>query len=153
VNHLLDTKIIKTITHYADDSVALLVLGSILGVVVAIGFHMVQLVMHLNDPEVTTVLHTIAVIVVLVKAYRLLIFYMENQHVSIKYIVEISIIAPAVELIFAPGNRGIDLNILYAVFSTASLITYLVFYNRLQGMDEDCVMGEHVQHEADVKKS
>ncbi|MAF80704.1 hypothetical protein CL628_01685 [bacterium] len=139
MNHLIDTKVIRTITHLADDAVALLVLGAILAVVLAIGFQIAKLFTHLPEGEVTTVLHMVAVIVVLVKAYRLLIFYMENQHVSIKYVVEISIIAPAVELIFAPTNRGLDLNILYAVFSVVSLLAYLHFYQRLQGMDEACV--------------
>lgn len=48
----------------------------------------------------TSLLHFIAFTIVLVKAYKILMSYAKHQHVSIKYMVEISIIAAAVEIFF-----------------------------------------------------
>lgn len=45
-------------------------------------------------------LHTIALLIILMKAYRILVEYMRYYHIDIKYMLEIGIIAPILELLF-----------------------------------------------------
>lgn len=78
-----------------------------------------------------TIVHDVALFVVLVKAYRVLHSYFKKHHISIKYILEISIIAPAIEIIFAYSKQPLPVNILFAFFSLASLVIYLLFYEKL----------------------
>lgn len=82
------------------------------------------------------VLYTVSLTVIFVKAYKMLQYYLDHHHISVKYIVEISIIAPVVEIIFAPDARSLSMNILFAVISIAMLIVYLVFYDKLARVDE-----------------
>jgi uncharacterized membrane protein (DUF373 family) len=90
------------------------------------------------------ILHQVALIIVLVKAYRLLLFYLESHHVSIKFIIEIAIIAPAVEIIFAASSHDLATNILFGLFSLGNLIVYLIFYKTLSSMDDACLEDEVV---------
>lgn len=78
-----------------------------------------------------SIVHDVALVIVLVKAYRVLYEYFKDQHVSMKYILEISFIAPAIEIVFAHGNQALQVNILFALFSLASLVVYLIFYDKL----------------------
>ncbi len=80
-------------------------------------------------------LHGIALAVVFVKAYRLLIAYATHHHVSIKYVIEISIIAPAVEIVFNNNAYEPLMLVLLGVFGLANLVLYLVYYQRLTGME------------------
>lgn len=82
------------------------------------------------------IVHDIAFIIVLVKAFRVLLFYLQTQHISIKYVIEISIVAPAIELIFAAQNQDLWLNILFAIFSLANLVIYLAYYEKLANIDQ-----------------
>lgn len=82
------------------------------------------------------IVHDIAFIIVLVKAFRVLLFYLQTQHISIKYVIEISIVAPAIELIFAAQNQDLWLNILFAIFSLANLMIYLAYYEKLANIDQ-----------------
>lgn len=86
--------------------------------------------------SVHDIAHDIAYIIVLIKAYRIVLFYLQTEHVSIKYIVEISIIAPAIELIFASQVHSWWLNVLFAVFGVANLIIYLQFQKSLSHIDQ-----------------
>lgn len=45
-------------------------------------------------------LHTIALLIILMKAYRILVEYMRYYHINIKYMLEIGIIASVLELLF-----------------------------------------------------
>ncbi|MAZ56629.1 hypothetical protein CL653_02470 [bacterium] len=45
-------------------------------------------------------LHTIALLIVLMKAYRILVEYMRFYHIDIKYMMEMGIIASILELLF-----------------------------------------------------
>jgi len=80
--------------------------------------------------------HDIALVIVLVKAYRVLLFYLEEHHISIKYIVGISIIAPAIEIIFATQNQTLPINILFGIFSVVNLVIYLQYYEKLSCIDK-----------------
>jgi len=82
-------------------------------------------------------LHTIAFTIVLVKAYKILISYAQNRHVSIKYLIEIAIIAPTIEIVFNSTKYPIEANILFAVFAFANLIAYLYFYPTIKHVSND----------------
>ena len=78
-------------------------------------------------------LHAIAEVIVLIKAYRILISYVHTHHVSVEYIVEISIIASAVELLFAMDTHSVSTSIVLGVFGLANLFFYLHYF----GPDDD----------------
>lgn len=95
----------------------------------------------LSAPERTALelglLHTIAFTIVLVKAYKILIAYAETRHINIKFLVEIAIIAPTIELIFNARNYDLGVNILFASFAFCNLIVYLHFYKTLKTVSTD----------------
>lgn len=82
-------------------------------------------------------LHTMAFTIVLVKAYKILISYAETRHINIKFLVEISIIGPTIELIFNSKNYPLEVNMLFATFAFLNLVAYLFFYKTLQKVHED----------------
>lgn len=82
-------------------------------------------------------LHTIAFTIVLVKAYKILISYAQKRHVSIKYLIEISIIAPTIEIVFNSQKYPIELIALFAVYAFANLIAYLHFYPTIKHVSND----------------
>lgn len=82
-------------------------------------------------------LHTIAFSIILVKAYMILVSYAKYKHVSIKYIVEISIIACAIEIIFNAGNyEFVNLVTLWS-FWIINLIIYMFFYSKFESMEDE----------------
>lgn len=95
----------------------------------------------LTSPERTvlelSLLHTIAFTIVLVKAYKILIAYAETRHISLKFLVEISIIGPTIELIFNSGSYPLEINILFATFAFLNLVAYLYFYKTLKAVSSD----------------
>ena len=82
-------------------------------------------------------LHAIAFTIVLVKAYRILISYVQTHHLNIKFLVEISIIAPAVEVVFNSQEYSVAMNALFVVFGLANLLVYVYFYDRLKQISND----------------
>lgn len=84
-------------------------------------------------------LHTIAFTIVLVKAYKILIAYAETRHINLKFLVEISIIAPTIELIFNPGGYSLGIMIGMSTFAFANLVAYLYFYNTLKHVSLDYI--------------
>lgn len=95
----------------------------------------------ITSPERTALelnlLHTIAFTIVLVKAYKILISYAETRHINIKFLVEIAIIGPTIELIFNSRNYSLEINILFASFAFVNLIAYLFFYKTLKKASDD----------------
>lgn len=82
-------------------------------------------------------LHTIAFTIVLVKAYKILISYAQKSHVSIKYLIEIAIIAPTIEIVFNTSHYSIELLALFAIFAFANLLAYLFFYPTIKHVSTD----------------
>ena len=58
-------------------------------------------------------LHTIALLIVLMKAYRILVEYMRWYHIDIKYMMEIGIIASVLELMFNYQNYSTDMRYIF----------------------------------------
>lgn len=77
-------------------------------------------------------LHTVAILIILMKAYRILVEYMKNHHVDIKYIVEITIIACVLELLFNYGHYSEDMRLVLAGLGTAFLAVYAFRYQALK---------------------
>ncbi len=97
----------------------------------------------LTSPERSSLelelLHTIAFTIVLVKAYKILISYAETRHINIKFLVEIAIIAPTIELIFNARSYSIEVNMLFAAFAFLNLVAYLYFYTTLKNVNHDYI--------------
>ena len=84
------------------------------------------------------VLNIITFILVLVKSFNILVEYSKHQHIAIKDLVEISIIALLMEVVFNFGIHSMPINILFAVFWIALLIIYAaVPYFRGESKMED----------------
>lgn len=137
MDYIKCNKPLQKFAKLVDASVSLLMFLGIVGVVLFIGYEIYMMFVHLIDFNAAGILHTVALTLVLVKAYRLLLFYMQSHHVSIRYIIEISIIAPAVELIFSPSGRDIWMNIVYAIFAIVNLLIYVFNYSRLTHIDDE----------------
>lgn len=73
-------------------------------------------------------LHNIAVLLILMKAYRILVEYMRYHHIDIKYMVEIGIIACILELLFNSQSYTEDMRMLLAVIAVAFLGIYAFKY-------------------------
>jgi uncharacterized membrane protein (DUF373 family) len=108
----------------------------------------------LTSPERSSLelelLHTIAFTIVLVKAYKILIAYAETRHINLKFLVEIAIIAPTIELLFNPKHYSFEVMILMAAFAFCNLVAYLFFYPTLKIVSRDYVhenMCDDTEHE------
>lgn len=82
---------------------------------------------HRKEVEIA-ILHFIAFTIVLIKAYRILISYAKTQHINLKLLVEISIIAPAIEILFNAHAYSLELLILLGVYGIANLLIYVYHY-------------------------
>lgn len=87
-------------------------------------------------------LHSIAEMIILIKAYRILVSYLKTHHVSVEYIVEISIIAPAIELLFAAEYYDSVSKVVLAVFGLCNLVLYLHFFGPEHDEELHKVMGK-----------
>ena len=76
-------------------------------------------------------LHNIAVLLILMKAYRILVEYMKFHHIDIKFMVEIGIIAGILELLFNYQNYADDMRIILATMTISFLAIYAFRYDTL----------------------
>ncbi len=76
-------------------------------------------------------IHDLVFLLVLVKIFRLLLSYFKHHRISIQYVVEISIIAPAIELVFASDLHSPFVLGVFLLYSLANLMIYIFFYDRL----------------------
>lgn len=141
-HHFSDRKLKELFANlipYTKLVISLLIFGTIL---LLLGFGCIKLYdiavsLVWGGGEAIDFLHSIAIIIVVLKAYRVLLFYLETLHVSIKYIVEISIIAPAIELIFAPQGQELWLTAILGLFALANLVIYLFYRDKLIESDRE----------------
>ena len=73
-------------------------------------------------------LHNIAVLLILMKAYRILVEYMRYHHIDIKYMVEIGIVACVLELLFNSQGYTESMQMLLAGMAVAFLAIYAFRY-------------------------
>ena len=74
-------------------------------------------------------LHNIAVLLILMKAYRILVEYMRYHHIDLKYMVEIGIIACILELLFNFQGYTEDMRMILAAMAVAFLGIYAFKYD------------------------
>jgi uncharacterized membrane protein (DUF373 family) len=97
--------------------------------------NLAQLFIEHREAPTEQMLHGIAVTLIFVKAYKILIFYYLDQHISIKFLVEIAIIACTVEVLFNAKNMELPLLIVLALFGMGNLLIYLLFAEKLERLD------------------
>jgi len=73
------------------------------------------------------ILSVVTIILVLVKSFKILVWYSKHQHIEIKDLVEIAIIALLMEVVFNFWIHSIAINWLFAVLGTVLLVIYAVF--------------------------
>jgi len=73
------------------------------------------------------ILSVITIILVLVKAFKILISYSKHHHIEIKPLVEIAIIALLMEVVFNFWAHSMAINWLFAVFGLWLLVIYAIF--------------------------
>lgn len=121
----------------SDSIISLAILLSTLILIFYIIYRVYLLFTYIFEFNLTHIVHDIVYIVVLVKAYRILIAYLQNHHISIKYIVEISIISSSIEIIFASETHEMWKVIIMMIYGLVSLFLYLFFYKKLMEIDSD----------------
>ena len=129
--------IAKKIIGLTDYLFSFLIFCTIVALIIYSILTILNLFKDVIEGEVVNIVHNIAFMIVLMKAYKILTFYLQSHNLSIKYLVQISIIAPAIEVIFAADAQPLSLTILFSVYSLASLLVYLIFYQRLQEIQSE----------------
>ena len=137
--------IVSGYVYFVAFILVLYMMSSLIAGVLALGVGLLELASSpsgvFSTPALSALeidlLHTIAFTIVLVKAYRILISYAETRRVNLKFLVEISIIGPTVELIFNTGSYNLPVNILFATFAFCNLVAYLYFYKTLKKVSDD----------------
>ncbi len=76
-------------------------------------------------------LHNVAVLLILMKAYRILVEYMKHHHIDIKFMVEIGIIACILELLFNSVHYTEHMQTVLAGMAVAFLGFYVFKYDNL----------------------
>ena len=82
-------------------------------------------------------LHNIAVLLILMKAYRILVEYMRFHHINIKFMVEIGIITVVLELLFNSQQYAEDMRIVMVAMAVAFLAIYAFRYDTLMKATKD----------------
>ncbi|MCK5027564.1 MAG: hypothetical protein KAS07_04040, partial [Candidatus Pacebacteria bacterium] len=81
------------------------------------------------------ILYDAVFLIVLVKAFQILLRYYQKQYVSIKQILEIAIVALVVSMTFAFETRDVWMNVVLGVFTLGNLVVYLIFYDKLADIE------------------
>ena len=76
-------------------------------------------------------LHNIAILLILMKAYRILVEYMRHHHIDIKFMVEITIIACVLELLFNYDKYTGHMQLLLAGMAVTFAALYAFKYDTL----------------------
>lgn len=126
---------IDFITKITDTGFAIIIFCAILSLVIFSFRAAFDLFLQSVASNIGNIVHNVAYIIVLLKAYKILIYYFRYQNLSIKYLVQIAIIAPAIEVIFAVNQQSIWVNVLFATFSVANLLIYIFFYKKFDEFD------------------
>ena len=79
----------------------------------------------------TDFLHNVAVLLILMKAYRILVEYMKYHHIEIKFMVEIVIIASVLELLFNSQQYSEDMRLILLGLGVSFLALYVFKYDTL----------------------
>ena len=87
------------------------------------------------------VIHAVPITIILVKAYKILLEYAKTQHVNIKYVLEIAITAPVVEIVF----NFSEYNDIMGGLTVLMSLVYLYFYDTLKQVEIDYAKEHNLQ--------
>ena len=73
-------------------------------------------------------LHNVAVLIILIKAYRILVEFMRYRHIDIKFMVEIGIISCVLELLFNYHQYSQDMRWIFLILGITFLTIYALKY-------------------------
>ena len=132
---LIPKKIYEKTIRITDALFSLFIFVSIVALIIYTGITIFNLFVGNGGITATNIVHNIAYVVVLLKAYKILVFYLESHNLSIKYLVQISIIAPAIEVIFAAEAQPQWLSILFSIYSLSNLVVYLKYHKELDQLN------------------
>ena len=91
------------------------------------------------------VIHAVPITIILVKAYKILLEYAKTQHVNIKYVLEIAITAPVVEIVFNFSEYD-DMQLYFMGGLTVLMsLVYLYFYDTLKQVEIDYAKEHNLQ--------
>ncbi len=82
-------------------------------------------------------LHNIAVLLILMKAYRILVEYMKYHHIDIKFMVEIGIITVVLELLFNSQQYSENMRLVMVAMAVTFLAVYAFRYDTLLKASKD----------------
>lgn len=82
-------------------------------------------------------LHNVAVLLILMKAYRVLVEYMRYHHIDIKFMVEIAIIASVLELMFNYAAYSIEMRYILLGLAVIFLGIYVFGYKAIKQASKD----------------
>jgi len=85
-----------------------------------------------HDKEI---LHQIIYMLILVKAYKILMFYAKHHHINIKFITELMIISCFIEFIFNFQTIELYHLIVLAVTGVTTLFIYIRYYDKLDKLN------------------
>ena len=83
------------------------------------------------------VLHDLAMAFVFYKAFRVVLSYAQSGHVSLKFMFEIAIVGPIVEIVFNVRTFSTDTAMLLGGFAAIMSIIYLYFYKTIKLIESD----------------
>lgn len=81
-------------------------------------------------------LQAVATIVILVKAYKVLMSYVKTHHLSLKYVLEINFTATSLELLFNEWSYSLETKILFLILWLSSLLIYLIFFKQILELEK-----------------
>ena len=91
------------------------------------------------------VIHAVPITIILVMAYKILLEYAKTQHVNIKYVLEIAITAPVVEIVFNFSEYN-DMQLYFMGGLTVLMsLVYLYFYDTLKQVEIDYAKEHNLQ--------
>ena len=131
------SKIIRALDAIISSFILLTIGVMIFFAIAHSGYAVLDLWEHVHDQEFPLeLMYLVTSSLVFVKAYRILAAYLINQHIQIKLLVKIAIIASTMDVIFNMRHNDIWQNIIMAVFALAILVIYSFFGNKLDEYEE-----------------
>ncbi|MBU1044583.1 MAG: hypothetical protein KJ915_09350 [Candidatus Omnitrophica bacterium] len=87
-------------------------------------------------PQSLIWLEVVATIIILLKAYKVLMSYVKNHHLMLKDLLEITFTASWLELLFNASKYELDMKIIFLVLGLSSILIYLIFYSKITSINE-----------------
>ncbi len=147
-------KSIGFLSHLSDATISVVIFFSILFLVISLIGIQVKAILDffVHSEELTNfelqsaLLHYIAFLLIGVKAYNILIAYLNTRHIDLKFFIEMIIIACGVEVVFNAEFlvKHPGLIQTFAVLGTVTLAMYLYFYPRLKEIEHDAAKHGHI---------